>query len=102
MPKDRPKCVECGSSHIISRGSSWECKECGRRFQKRYRGEFGERQFNKRVKEIRELANEQAKRNKCSAILIAHQSWFRREIMEKYNLSERTAIKLLKRVFGSE
>lgn len=35
--KRKVLCPDCGNGHIISRGSSWECRTCGRRFQKIYR-----------------------------------------------------------------
>lgn len=26
----RPNCIECGSKHVVSNGSTWLCRECGR------------------------------------------------------------------------
>ena len=43
---EKPKCVECGSDKVISKGMSWYCKTCGRWFIKKRRGIF-----LKRVKE---------------------------------------------------
>jgi len=34
---DRPLCVECGSSEVISKGISWYCKACGRWFLRKPR-----------------------------------------------------------------
>lgn len=31
----RPRCVECGSSHVVSNGACWMCRECGRQWIKR-------------------------------------------------------------------
>lgn len=36
---NRPKCVECGSDKVISKGVSWLCKTCGRWFVKKRRGD---------------------------------------------------------------
>ena len=33
----RPTCPECGNSHVISKGSSWLCRGCGRWFSNTYR-----------------------------------------------------------------
>jgi len=33
----RPNCPRCGSFQIIGRGKTWQCKKCGRYFQKRKR-----------------------------------------------------------------
>ena len=35
--ENRPNCPECGSSHVISRGTEWGCADCGRRWVKHYR-----------------------------------------------------------------
>jgi len=46
----RPKCIECGSKQVISKGVSWYCKACGRWFIK-------VRRTNKWVEDIkREVA----------------------------------------------
>lgn len=34
----RPKCPECKSSNITSKGDGWSCKDCGRWFLKKPRG----------------------------------------------------------------
>jgi ribosomal protein L37AE/L43A len=34
---DRPKCPECGSSIVQSRGGEWSCTDCGRRWVKNLR-----------------------------------------------------------------
>jgi len=31
---DRPKCPECGSKHVISRGKEWYCRDCGKYWSK--------------------------------------------------------------------
>lgn len=31
---DRPPCEDCGSTHIISNGKQWMCRDCGRHFLK--------------------------------------------------------------------
>lgn len=43
---DRPICPECSSNEIISKGTSWYCKACGRWFLKKKRG-----QYYKRIKQ---------------------------------------------------
>ena len=35
---NRPPCPDCGSGQIISDTLRWQCKECGRKFMKKYRG----------------------------------------------------------------
>ena len=30
----RPNCPDCGSSYVRSHGESWNCRDCGRRWQK--------------------------------------------------------------------
>lgn len=34
MAQKRPKCPKCNGNRIISKGKSWKCKDCGRRFLK--------------------------------------------------------------------
>ena len=31
---NRPLCLECGSGEVISKGTMWLCKECGRWWSK--------------------------------------------------------------------
>lgn len=35
--EDRPRCIECNSEHVISRGKEWYCRDCGRSWLKIYR-----------------------------------------------------------------
>ena len=37
MTNRHPPCPECGTGNPISRGRSWECRNCGRQWKKRYR-----------------------------------------------------------------
>ena len=35
--QDRPVCVDCGSSHVVSSGLNWLCQTCARQFRKKPR-----------------------------------------------------------------
>ncbi len=34
MSNERPKCEECNSEKVISRGKEWYCRDCGHYFSK--------------------------------------------------------------------
>ena len=40
FPDKRPPCPRCGGTHIISRGTEWQCFDCNRRWVKKPRLDF--------------------------------------------------------------
>lgn len=94
---DRPKCIECESKHVISKGVSWLCKDCGRWFLKVKRGKWSYRTKETIKKEVKQLLEERDGKRFCPYPYLVP-NWDGTDIgriMRRLGVTERTALKYI-------
>lgn len=82
---NRPKCIECGSKEVISKGVMWLCKSCGRWFTKKVRGQTLNKNFEKEFNEIWKKLRRQTTDGQVPIHFVCKYIWQKKpELLQKY------------------